>query len=70
MNKAVTITTYNTTEKTAVLYGSETWAMAEMDMKSLSTFERNILRLVYGPVVEQRIRRKRTNQELWERCKN
>jgi hypothetical protein len=29
--------------------------MAEMVMKSLSTFESNILRKVYGPVVEQGI---------------
>jgi len=68
MNKAVTITTYKTTFSSS-FYGSETWAMAEMDMKSLSTFERNILRMVYGPVVEQGMWRIRTNQELWGRCK-
>jgi len=66
MNKA----THKTTEKIAVFYGNETWAMCEMDMKSLSTFEKNILRMVYGPVVQQGIWRIRTNQELWERCKN
>jgi len=41
-----------------------------MDMKSLIISERNILRMVYGPVVEQEIWRIRTNQDLWERCKN
>jgi hypothetical protein len=38
--------------------------MDEMDMKNQSTLERNILRMVYGPVVEQGIWRIRTNQEL------
>jgi hypothetical protein len=44
--------------------------MAERDMKSQSILEKNILRMVYGLVVEQGIWKIRTNQELWERCKN
>jgi hypothetical protein len=35
-------------------------------MKRLKTWERKILRRIYGPVVEQVTRRIRTNQELWE----
>ena len=39
-------------------------------MKRLGTKERKILRRVYGPVVEQRIWRIRTNQELRELYKD
>jgi hypothetical protein len=46
------------------VYGSATWAVAEMDMKRLDTWKREILKSVYGAVVEQGICRKRTNQEL------
>jgi len=49
--------------KPDVLYGGETRAMTEMDMKRLGTRERKILR-IYGPAEEQGIWRIRTNQEL------
>jgi len=39
--------------KPVVVFGSETWAMAEMDMTRLGTWERIILRRIYGPVVEE-----------------
>ena len=38
--------------------------MTEMDKKRLGTWERKILRRIYGPVVEQGIWRISTNQEL------
>jgi hypothetical protein len=50
----------------AVVNGSETWAMTEVDMKTLNTLERKILRRIYGPVEEQGIWRIRTNQEMRE----
>jgi hypothetical protein len=34
--------------KPVVVYGSETWAMTEMDMKRMGTWERTILRRIYG----------------------
>ena len=46
--------------KPAGVCGSETWAMIEMDMKILGTWERKILRSIHGPVVEQGIWRIRT----------
>jgi len=46
------------------VYGSETQAMAEMDMKILSTWHRKILKRIYGPVEERGLWRIRTNQEL------
>jgi hypothetical protein len=39
--------------KSVVVYGNETWAMTEMDTKRLSTWEKKILRRIYGPVLEQ-----------------
>ena len=39
--------------KPAVVVGRETSAVTEMDMERLGTWERNILRGVRGPVVEQ-----------------
>jgi len=49
--------------KPVVVYGSETWAMSEMDMKRQGTGKRNILR-IHGPVVQKVIWRIRTNHEL------
>ena len=45
--------------KPVAMCWSETWAMTEMDAKSPSMWER-----AYGPVVEQRIWKMRTNYEF------
>jgi len=42
--------------------GSETWAVSEMDIKRLGTWERKMLRRIHGPVIEQGIWRMRTDQ--------
>ena len=34
--------------KPVLVYGSETWAMTEMNMKRMGTWERKILRRIYG----------------------
>jgi hypothetical protein len=39
MGKAVKIMIYRMMVKPAVLFGSETWLLSEVDMKSLSTWE-------------------------------
>jgi hypothetical protein len=44
--------------------------MTGVGVKRLGTWERKILRRVYGPVVEQGMWKIRTNQELRELCKN
>jgi len=46
------------------VYESETGAMNGLDMNRLCTWERKILRTIYGLVVEQGIWRIRSNQEL------
>jgi hypothetical protein len=69
ISKAVEIQINKTMVKPAVVCGSETWHMPGVDMKRLKTWERKILRRIYGPLVEQVIWRIRTNRELWELCK-
>jgi len=57
--------------KPAVVYGSETWAKPEIHMKRMgSTWERNLLRRIHGPKVEQGMWRVRTFQELRELFKD
>jgi len=46
--------------------GSETWALAEMDMNRLGTWDRKILRRLHGPAGAQGIWRIRTDKELRE----
>ena len=70
MSKAFKIKIYGMMVKPVVVFGSKTWAMAETDMERLSTWERKILRKIYGPVVEQGMWRIRTNQEVRELYKD
>jgi hypothetical protein len=70
MNIAVEIKIHKTTTKPAVVCGSETWAVAEMNMKRLGIGEGKILTRIYGLVVQQGIWRIRTNEELWELYKD
>ena len=66
MNKAVEIVINKTTAKPVAVFGSEMWAVAAMDMNRLGTGEREILRRVHGPGVQQGMRRIRNDQELRE----
>jgi len=53
-----------------VVFGSETWAVSEMDMKRLGTWEREILRRIRGQVVERGKWRIRTDQKFRDLYKN
>ena len=70
MSKAVKIKIYKTIVKAVAVYDCKTWAMTEMGMKRMGTWERKILRRLYGPVIEQGMWSIRTNQELRELYKN
>jgi hypothetical protein len=71
MSKAVKIKIYITIVKSTEVNRSETWPMTEMDIKTMNTCQRNILRRnMYVPVVEQKIWKIRTNQELQELYKD
>lgn len=37
---------------TAILYGSETWASRKIEEVRLDTFERKVLRQLYGPCLD------------------
>ena len=63
-NKAVRIKIHNTVVKPAVVFGSETQAVTEMDMKRLGTWQRKIWR-IRGPGKERGIWRI-SDQELRE----
>ena len=56
--------------KEVVVCGSEIWPVTQMDMKTLNTWDRNILRRICGQKVEEEIWRIRTNQEMWELYEN
>jgi hypothetical protein len=56
--------------KPVVVFGCDTWAVTEMDVKRLGTWERKILRRIYGPEVKQGTQRIRINQELRELYKD
>jgi hypothetical protein len=66
MSKAVKIKIYKMMGKPVVVYESQTRLKTEMDVKRLNTWDREILRRIYGPVVEKRMWRIRTNPELRE----
>ena len=49
-------------------YGAETWVLSKQDEHRRSTFERKILLRIYGPMIDRRRWRIRTNQELYQLC--
>jgi hypothetical protein len=51
MSKSVIIKIYKGIVKPVVMFGSESWAVAEMDMRRLGAGERTELRGISGPVV-------------------
>jgi hypothetical protein len=60
MRFSVKVKVYKTTVNPAVVFGCETWSVAEMDIKRLSVWERTI----NGPVVKQGMWRVKTDEEL------
>jgi len=50
-----------------ILYGSETWAPRKIEEIRLDTFERKVLRRIYGPCLETGTKewRIRTNEEVY-----
>jgi hypothetical protein len=50
------------------VYGCETWAIAEMDKKILSTVERKILRRIHESVVQRGIWGIGTDESISRHC--
>jgi hypothetical protein len=57
---------YKTLIRTVLIYGSETWTLFKNSENVLSTFERKILRRIYGPVQDNGQWRIRYSKELYE----
>jgi hypothetical protein len=55
---------YKTLIIPVALYASETWPLTKKNEVAVNTFERKILRKIYGPIQENGIWRKRYNHEL------
>ena len=53
IGKAVKIKIHKTMVKTVVVFGSDSWAVAERAVTRLGTWERKILRMIYGPMAQQ-----------------
>uniref|UniRef100_T1I8U7 Uncharacterized protein n=1 Tax=Rhodnius prolixus TaxID=13249 RepID=T1I8U7_RHOPR len=47
-----------------IINGSETWTLTAADERALRCWERKVLRIIYGPVVENGTYRSRKNAEL------
>lgn len=57
---------YRTILRPVVLYGGETWVMTKKEEEGLNTWERKVLRRIYGPVCDLGEWRIRTNEETYE----
>lgn len=68
-SKALSQRTKETLYKTLIipvlLYGAEAWTLKESDEKLLRSFERKILRVIFGPVCIEGEWRRRFNHELY-----
>jgi hypothetical protein len=60
----VKIRTYKTVIRPVILYGSETWTITGKVASTLMTWERKILRKMYGPKCERGVWRIRSNLEM------
>lgn len=61
-------TLYKTVIRPIVTYGSESWCMTQREEQMLLTFERKVLRTIFGPVLDpsQNRWRRRYNHELMQ----
>jgi hypothetical protein len=66
---ATKMTICRTLVRPVITYGAETWTMTTDDENALRSFERKILRRIYGPLQDQVGWRIRYNQELCELIK-
>ena len=57
---------YKTIIRPVIMYASETWTLTRTTENMLNTWERKILRRIYGPIQDEEGWRIRTNQELYD----
>lgn len=65
INQRLKVMLYKTLIRSIVMYGSETWTLSKKAVEKIDSFERKILRRIYGPVCVQGEWRIRYNNELY-----
>jgi hypothetical protein len=71
--KFITIRLYKTLIHTFLMFGCETWKLSKKKKRTedlLNSFERKILRRIFGPVRENRMWRIIHNEELYREYKD
>jgi hypothetical protein len=56
---------YKTLIKPVLMYAAEAWVLSKADKARFGTFERKILRRIYGPICEGATWRSRYNEKLY-----
>jgi hypothetical protein len=69
ISQSIKIRLYKTIVRPVVTYGAETWTVTSKVEKMLMTWERKILRKIYGPTRENGQWRIKTNAELMTKYK-
>ena len=64
ISQSIKIRLYKTIIRPAVTYAAEKWTLTNKREKMLKTWERKILRKIYGPTKENGRRRIKTNEEF------
>ena len=70
ISQSIKIHLYKMIIRSAVAYGAETWTLTSKTEKMLMTWERKILRKIYGPTKENGQWRIKTNEELRTKYKS
>jgi len=70
ISQSIKIHLYKTIIRPAVTYGAETWTVTNKIEKMLMTWERKIVRKIYGPTKENGQWRVKTNLELMTKYKS
>jgi hypothetical protein len=66
ISRKTRIMTYRVLVRPVLSYASETCPLSRLDERLLSTFERRILRYIFGPMEENGTWRRRYNHELYK----
>jgi hypothetical protein len=61
---------YKTVIRPVELYGSESWIFTKAEEEKLRTFERRILRRIYGPTWKNVVWRIKYNDEIYSLCED
>jgi hypothetical protein len=70
ISQSIKIHLYKTIIRPVVIYGAKAWTLTNKNEKMLMTWERKILRKIYGPTKENRQWRIKTNSELMTKYKS